>query len=249
VGPAKPALKDVGVAIGFVVVVIAIATVRIEGDRPVPASLEPFLEPARALARDSLGVVGLPPARFVEARCTSDGLTAVLTFESLVGSVRSFATIRFPSPEERGYVGAAIGIVGSSILEVETNDAASCARAGPIGRVPEMNVLIVGQAGIVLRWRAATDRELAAIRWDADSQIGHAPLSDRELVLGWMATVCDQEAALTVAPGRLLLTRFRTSDCDGQATRRGLALTFPIGVGPADVDVRLMGPVVVTEPR
>jgi len=89
-----------------------------------------------------------------------------------------------------------------------------------------MEVTIVGKPGIVTAWRAATDRDLKAVPWDGDADIALGRLSDRELVLGWIGTVCDLEATLTIAPGRLVVTPAPRQGCDAMALGRGLVLTY-----------------------
>lgn len=61
--------------------------------------------------------------------------------------------------------------------------------SAPLGslRIPyanrEMEVTIVGEPGIVVAWRAATDSDLQAIAWDGDADIALGRLLDRDLVL------------------------------------------------------------------
>lgn len=119
------------------------------------------------------------------------------------------------------------------------------ATASPLGslRIPfanrEMEVTIVGQPGIVVAWRAATDRDLQAITWDGDADIALGRLSDRNLVLGWIGTVCDVKATLTVTPGRLVVTPAPRQGCDAMALGRGMVLTFAAPTDPTAITVEL----------
>jgi hypothetical protein len=96
-----------------------------------------------------------------------------------------------------------------------------------------MQVTIVGVPGIVTAWRAATDRDLKAVPWDGDADIALGRLSDRELVLGWIGTVCDLKATLTIIPGRLVVTPAPRQGCDAMALGRGVVLTY---AGPPDLN-------------
>ena len=123
----------------------------------------------------------------------------------------------------------------------------------PIGTVRfpfagrEMEVAIVGQRGLVEAWRGATEVELGAVAWDENAGIGLAPVSDRELVLGWIGTVCDVEATLIVAPGSLVVSPAPREGCDAMAVGRGIVLTYETRVDPADVEVRLTETVLLPE--
>lgn len=112
----------------------------------------------------------------------------------------------------------------------------------------EMTVTIVGQPGIVVAWRGASDRELAAAVWDESEDIGLGRLSDRELVLAWSGTVCDLEATLIVAAGSLVVWPPPREGCDAMAVGRGMILTYAAPVDPVDIDVRLMDTVLLPEP-
>ena len=89
-----------------------------------------------------------------------------------------------------------------------------------------MAVTIVGEPGIVVAWRAATERELEAIAWPSDADIVLRPMSGRELILGWIGTVCDVKATLTVAPRRLVVTPAPRQGCDAVGVGRGVVLTY-----------------------
>lgn len=125
--------------------------------------------------------------------------------------------------------------------------------AAPIGtaNIPfanrAMEVAIVGQPGIVVAWRGATDHELGALAWDADADIAVGRLTDRELVLGLIGTVCDIEATLTVMPGALIVSPVPRQGCDAMAVGRGLVLTFAAPVDPASVEVGLVDTVLLPE--
>jgi hypothetical protein len=109
----------------------------------------------------------------------------------------------------------------------------------------EMEVAIVGQPGIVVAWRGATDGELDAIRWDESADVGLGQLSDREVVLGWIGTICDLEATLIVGPGSLVVSPQPRPACDAMAVGRGMVLTFAASVDPADIEVRLLDTVLL----
>jgi hypothetical protein len=49
---------------------IAVVSVRVAPDALVSDQVTPYLEGARDMARSSLGLAGLFPARLVEARCS-----------------------------------------------------------------------------------------------------------------------------------------------------------------------------------
>lgn len=102
-----------------------------------------------------------------------------------------------------------------------------------------MEVTIVGEPGTVVAWRAAGDRDLAAIAWGGDTDIALGRLSERDLVLGWIGTVCDVKATLTVAPGRLVVTPVPRQGCDAMAVGRGVVLTFAEPTDPATISVEL----------
>jgi hypothetical protein len=110
-----------------------------------------------------------------------------------------------------------------------------------------MEVAIVGEQGLVVAWRGATDLELGAVAWDENPDIGLGQLSDRELVLDWIGTVCDVEATLIVAPGSLVVSPPPREGCDAMAVGRGIVLTYATRIDPADVDVRLMETVLLPE--
>jgi len=101
----------------------------------------------------------------------------------------------------------------------------------------EMEVTIVGEPGIVVAWRAASDRDLDSIVWDGDADIAIGRLSERDLVLGWIGTVCDVQATLTVAPGRLVVTPVPRQGCDAAAVGRGMVLTFAEPADPAAISL------------
>lgn len=113
---------------GLAVALFAWSNVRAGPDAAVPPALTPWVEPAREAARREAGLVGLLPARFVEARCTVDGRTAVLAFESAVGSVASFATIGFPAAEDWNAPGATVVIMGSDAPDLAGVTVEGCAR-------------------------------------------------------------------------------------------------------------------------
>lgn len=108
--------------------VFASSNLRTEAGASVPASLARWLEPARDAARREAGPVGLLPARLVEARCSADGRTAVLRFESAIGAASSFATIGFPPPEDWNMPGATVTIIGSKVREPEGISVDACTR-------------------------------------------------------------------------------------------------------------------------
>ena len=96
-----------------------------------------------------------------------------------------------------------------------------------------MEVTLVGSPGLVVGWRAATERELGAVAWPGDADIALGRLSDRDMVLGWIGTVCDLKATLTVVPGRLVVTPAPRQGCDAMALGRGVVLTY---AGPPDLN-------------
>jgi hypothetical protein len=110
-----------------------------------------------------------------------------------------------------------------------------------------MEVTIVGEPGIVVAWRAATDSDLQAVPWAGDADIALGRLSDRDLVLGWIGTVCDVKAILTVAPGHLAVTPLPRQGCDAMAVGRGMALTFAEPTDPKAITVELGARVLLPE--
>lgn len=125
--------------------------------------------------------------------------------------------------------------------------------ASPIGvvRIPfarrEMDLAIVGESGVLVAWRAATDRELEAATWDGDDDITLDRLTKRNLVLGWIGTVCDVKATLTVAQERLVVSPVPREGCDAMAVGRGVVLTFAMPVDPASIAVVLEETVLLPE--
>ena len=109
-----------------------------------------------------------------------------------------------------------------------------------------MELAIVGEPGVLVAWRAATDRELAAATW-GDDDITLARLTNRELVLGWIGTVCDVKATLTVTQERLVVSPVPREGCDLVAVGRGVVLTFAKPVDPASVAVVLEHTVLLPE--
>jgi hypothetical protein len=110
-----------------------------------------------------------------------------------------------------------------------------------------MEVTIVGEPGLVAAWRAATERELEAIAWSGDADIALGRLSDRDLVLGWIGTVCDLKATLTVVPGRLVVTPAPRQGCDLVGVGRGIVLKFAEPTDPEAITVELGGRVLLPE--
>ena len=110
-----------------------------------------------------------------------------------------------------------------------------------------MEVMIVGEPGIVVAWRAATERDLEAIASANDLDIALGRLSDRDLVLGWTGTVCDLKATLTVVPGRLVVTPAPRQGCDLVGVGRGIVLKFAEPTDPEAITVELGGRVLLPE--
>jgi hypothetical protein len=102
-----------------------------------------------------------------------------------------------------------------------------------------MDVDLLGQPGIVVDWRPATDRELRAVDWGNDARIAVAPLGDDEVVLAWIGTVCDVKASLRIEEGALFVVPAPRKGCDLVGVGRGLVLTYAKGVDHDVVDVRL----------
>lgn len=125
--------------------------------------------------------------------------------------------------------------------------------ASPLGvvRIPfarrEMDLAIVGEPGVLVAWRAATDRELEAATWDGDDDITLDRLTKRNLVLGWIGTVCDVKATLTVAQERLVVSPVPREGCDAMAVGRGVVLTFAMPVDSLSIAVVLEETVLLPE--
>jgi hypothetical protein len=123
----------------------------------------------------------------------------------------------------------------------------------PLGiiRIPfaerEMEVSLVGDPGIVTGWRAATDEEVASIRWEGDADIDLGTLTDTQVVLVWVGTVCDVEATLTVGSDRLVIVHAPRPGCDAMAVGRGMVLTYSDFVEPAGISVDLVDAVLLPE--
>jgi hypothetical protein len=109
-----------------------------------------------------------------------------------------------------------------------------------------MEVTIVGEPDVVSAWRAATDRELSAATW-GEADIKLAKLGDRKLVLGWIGTVCDVKATLTVTRGRLVVDPVPREGCDLVGVPRGVVLTFAQPADPSSVAVVLGRTVLLPE--
>lgn len=98
---------------GVALAVVASGTIAAGPDATVPPALTAWVEPAREAARREAGLFGVLPTRFIDARCTLDGRTAVLAFESAGSRAPLFATIGFPSTEDLDAPGATVTIVAS----------------------------------------------------------------------------------------------------------------------------------------
>lgn len=124
--------------------------------------------------------------------------------------------------------------------------------ATPIGvvRIPfaerEMELDVVGEPGVLAAWRPATDRDVAAGTW-GDNDITLARLTDRELMLGWIGTVCDVKATLSVTRERLVVSPVPREGCDAMAVGRGVVLTFAKPIDPASVAAVLEPTVLLPE--
>ncbi len=94
-----------------VLAMVGLATIvaRPEPDASVPATLSPWIEGARELAREQAGPAGWFGLRLVAAGCAPDGTGAVM-FETTVARVRTYALIG--SPSAPGDPGAATTIAG-----------------------------------------------------------------------------------------------------------------------------------------
>lgn len=139
---------------------------------------------------------------------------------------------------------SATSAAGPVASQPESTDTPGSSPA-PIGaaRIPFANrwmeVSIVGRPGIVVAWRAATEPELGAIDWGSDDLIALARLDERRLVLGWIGTVCDVEATLTIEKRSLVVTPAPRHGCDLVGVGRGLVLKFASDVDPRAIDVTL----------
>jgi len=102
----------------------------------------------------------------------------------------------------------------------------------------EMELAIVGEPGVVVAWRAATDQEITAGSW-RDDDVALSRLTDRKLVLGWTGTVCDVKATLAAARDRLVISPVPRDGCDAMAVSRGVVLTYATPIEPASVVVVL----------
>src|SRR5437660_9452378 len=91
----RVAMAAVALTMGLV---LAYANLHVEPDAVPPARLASFVDPARSLSATSLGLAGVVPFRFVEARCAADG-SAVLVYES-ARSDRFYAVVSAPPPSE-----------------------------------------------------------------------------------------------------------------------------------------------------
>ena len=110
-----------------------------------------------------------------------------------------------------------------------------------------MNLHLVGTARVLASWRAATDAEVAAIDWGGDDSIAVARLDDRSIVLGWIGTVCDVEATLTVEAAGLVVAPAPRKGCDLVPVPRGLELTYRSPVDPGSIALRLGEPALLPE--
>jgi hypothetical protein len=110
-----------------------------------------------------------------------------------------------------------------------------------------MVLTLVGEPGVVVAWRAATEQELVAMAWDADNDIALDRLGARTAVLAWIGTICDIEATLTVARDRLVVSPVPREGCDAAAVGRGVVLTFAEPVDPASIAVVLERAVLLPE--
>jgi hypothetical protein len=110
-----------------------------------------------------------------------------------------------------------------------------------------MEITIVGVPGIVEGWRAAGDADLEAVTFDGNDDSGIGRLTERDLVLGWIGTVCDVKATLAVAPETLVITPAPREGCDSMGVGRGMVLTFADPVDPAAITVHLEDGILLPE--
>ncbi len=110
-----------------------------------------------------------------------------------------------------------------------------------------MTVDIVGTPGVVTSWRAATDAELRAIDVSTDDSIATAGLGDRTVVVGWIGTVCDVQATLTVEIGSLDVAPAPRTGCDLVPVPRGVVLTYAARVDATSIALNLRQPDLLPE--
>ena len=119
----------------FLLAAISLASVGLivtaPSDATLPADLRPLLEPARKEVQVAAGLVGLLPFRLAEARCATDGRSAYLAFDSIIGSARAYAVIGLPPKTEAGSPGAAITIIGQSAEEFAASPGFAATSVGP----------------------------------------------------------------------------------------------------------------------
>lgn len=110
-----------------------------------------------------------------------------------------------------------------------------------------MELAIVGQPGLVVEWRGATEAELRRAIWRPEADIGAGLLSEDELVLAWSGTICDVEATLSITRDRLVVTHPPRRGCDAMAVTRGVVLTYAGRVDPATIVVDLVDATLIPE--
>ena len=88
-----------------------------------------------------------------------------------------------------------------------------------------MELTIVGDPSVLTGWRAATEGEVAQVDF-GDRDIGVEHLSDHELVLAWIGTICDVDGTLEVGATRLVVSHPPRQGCDAMAIGRGVVLTY-----------------------
>ena len=88
-----------------------------------------------------------------------------------------------------------------------------------------MEVTLAGDPTVLTSWRGATEDELRPVDFGA-SDIGTARLSDHDLVLAWVGTICDDAATLEVGATSLRVVPEPRQPCDAMAVTRGVVLTY-----------------------
>jgi len=86
-------------------------------DAEAPATLAPYVDTAKALAREKAGPLGLFGIRLAAAGCSPEGRSGALMFVDRLSLVRTFALVAVTSPADIDQPGATTTIVALAEAE------------------------------------------------------------------------------------------------------------------------------------
>jgi len=83
----------------------------------------------------------------------------------------------------------------------------------------------VAHDGLVAAGRPALEREIERIAF-GPTDLGLANITDQEVLVGWLGTVCERRAKLTLDQNRFVLAPAPRSGCDATGVGWGVVLTM-----------------------